>query len=65
MNQSSISQSELGIGFCNIDQPLLGKALKASAEPTSLPATSDSVAVTIKTGQRTSAPRTAPTISTP
>ena len=27
--------SELGIGFCNIDQPLLGKALKPSAERTS------------------------------
>jgi uncharacterized protein YecE (DUF72 family) len=28
--------AELGIGFCNIDQPLLGKALKPSAERTSL-----------------------------
>ena len=27
--------SELGVGFCNIDQPLLGKALKSSAERTS------------------------------
>jgi uncharacterized protein YecE (DUF72 family) len=27
--------SELGIGFCNIDQPLLGKALRPSAERTS------------------------------
>ena len=27
--------SELGIGFCNIDQPLLGKALKPSVERTS------------------------------
>lgn len=27
--------AELGIGFCNIDQPLLGKALKPSAERTS------------------------------
>jgi uncharacterized protein YecE (DUF72 family) len=27
--------AELGIGFCNIDQPLLGKALRPSAEATS------------------------------
>jgi uncharacterized protein YecE (DUF72 family) len=27
--------AELGIGFCNVDQPLLGKALKPSAERTS------------------------------
>jgi uncharacterized protein YecE (DUF72 family) len=27
--------SELGIGFCNIDQPLVGKALKPAAERTS------------------------------
>jgi uncharacterized protein YecE (DUF72 family) len=27
--------AELGIGFCNIDQPLLGKALRPSAETTS------------------------------
>jgi uncharacterized protein YecE (DUF72 family) len=27
--------TELGIGFCNIDQPLLGKALRPSAERTS------------------------------
>jgi uncharacterized protein YecE (DUF72 family) len=27
--------AELGIGFCNIDQPLLGRALKPSAERTS------------------------------
>ena len=27
--------AELGVGFCNIDQPLLGKALKPSAERTS------------------------------
>jgi uncharacterized protein YecE (DUF72 family) len=31
--------SELGIGFCNIDQPLLGKALKPSAERHLLSAT--------------------------
>ena len=27
--------ADLGIGFCNIDQPLLGRALRATAEATS------------------------------